>query len=592
MAKTTADLLIERLIDWNVDTIFGFPGDGINGIFEALRTHQDKLKFIQVRHEEAAAFAACGYAKFTGRLGVCLATSGPGGVHLLNGLYDAKCDGQPVLAITGHTFHDLIGTSYQQDVDLDKLFMDVAAYNERVMGPAHVTNVVDEAVKTALSRRTVAHITIPKDIQEWTLSDGNRSTGNIAKHSGDVFSPSYPLPPQEALQQAADLINAGSKVAILAGRGCLNSRDEVLQLAETVAGPIVKPLLGKAVVPDNSPYTTGGIGLLGTAPSQDALEECDTFIMLGTSYPYMEFLPKPGQAKTVQVDIDATRIGLRHPVDVGLIGDCTAVLRALLPLLTRKEDQSFLRKAQERMTEWNRLMEERATRTDLPMKPQVVPHLLNRFLADDAIVVSDCGTVTTWAARYVEMRGTMQFSVSGLLATMACGLPYSVGAAVGYPGRQVVALVGDGGFTMLMGELATLVKYKLPVKVIIVKNNTLGQIKWEQMAQEGNPEFGVDLQPIDFAAYAKACGAGGFCIDDPARAEAVLREAFAYPGPAVIETVVDANEPGLPGHITTTQAVKFAEAILKGEKDRAPIIANVVKDMLKDVLPTKLREVI
>jgi len=592
VAKTTADLLIERLIDWNVDTIFGFPGDGINGIFEALRTHQDKLKFIQVRHEEAAAFAACGYAKFTGRLGVCLATSGPGGVHLLNGLYDAKCDGQPVLAITGHTFHDLIGTSYQQDVDLDKLFMDVAAYNERVMGPAHVTNVVDEAVKTALSQRTVAHITIPKDIQEWTLSDGNRSTGNIAKHSGDVFSPSYPLPPQQALRQAADLINGGSRVAILAGRGCLNSRDEVLQLAQTVAGPIVKPLLGKAVVPDNSPYTTGGIGLLGTAPSQDALEECDTFIMLGSSYPYMEFLPKPGQAKTVQVDIDATRIGLRHPVEVGLVGDCTAVLRALLPLLTRKEDQSFLQKAQERMTEWTRLMEERATRTDMPMKPQVVPHLLNQFLADDAIVVSDCGTVTTWAARYVEMKGTMQFSVSGLLATMACGLPYSVGAAVGHPGRQVVALVGDGGFTMLMGEMATLVKYKLPVKVIIVKNNTLGQIKWEQMAQEGNPEFGVDLQPIDFAAYAKACGAGGFCIDDPARAEAVLREAFAYPGPAVIETVVDANEPGLPGHITTTQAVKFAEAILKGEKDRAPIIANVVKDMLKDVLPAKLREVI
>ena len=592
MAKTTADLLIERLIAWDVDTIFGFPGDGINGIFEALRTHQDKMRFIQVRHEEAAAFAACGYAKFTGRLGVCLATSGPGGVHLLNGLYDAKCDGQPVLAITGHTFHDLIGTYYQQDVDLDKLFMDVAAYNERVMGPAHVTNVVDEAIKTALSQRTVAHITIPKDIQEWTMSDGDRSSGNIAKHSGDVFSPSYPLPPQEALRQAADLINAGSKVAILAGRGCLNSRDEVLRLAQTVAGPIVKPLLGKAVVPDDSPYTTGGIGLLGTAPSQDAMEECDTFIMLGSSYPYMEFLPKPGQAKCVQVDIDASRIGLRHPVDVGLVGDCTALLRALLPLLTRKEDQSFLQKARERMKEWNRLMDERATRTDMPMKPQVVPHLLNKFLADDAIVVSDCGTVTTWAARYVEMRGTMQFSVSGLLATMACGLPYSVGAAVGHPGRQVVALVGDGGFTMLMGEMATLVKYKLPVKVIIVKNNTLGQIKWEQMAQEGNPEFGVDLQPIDFAAYAKACGAGGFSIDDPARAEAVLREAFAHPGPAVIETVVDANEPGLPGHISTQQAVKFAEAIVRGEKDRGPIIANVVKDMLKDVLPAKLREVI
>ncbi len=592
MAKTTADLLIERLVDWGVDTIFGFPGDGINGIFEALRTHQNEIKYIQVRHEEAAAFAADGYARFTDRLGVCLATSGPGGVHLLNGLYDAAMDNQPVLAITGHTFHDMIGTHYQQDVDLDKLFMDVTVYNERVMGPAHVVNVVDEAIKAALTKRGVAHITIPKDIQEWTMSDGDRSTANIPKHSGDIFTPSYPVPSQEQLRQAADLINAGSKVAILAGRGCLNAREEVLQLAQLVAGPIVKPLLGKAVVPDASPYTTGGIGLLGTAPSQDTMEECDTFIMLGSSYPYMEFLPKPGQAKCVQVDINGARIGLRHPVDVALVGDCKTTLQALLPLITRKQDQSFLEKAQERMKTWNGLMESRATRTAMPMKPQVVPHQLNKFLNDDAIVVSDCGTVTTWAARYVEMKGTMKFAVSGMLATMACGLPFAVGAAVAYPGRQVVALVGDGGFTMLMGEIATMVKYNLPVKVIIIKNNTLGQIKWEQMAQEGNPEFGVNLQPIDFAMYAKACGAGGFCIDDPAQAESVLREAFAHPGPAVIEAVVDANEPGLPGHISTTQAIKFAEAIMKGEQDRVPIIVDVVKDMLKDVLPAKLREVI
>jgi pyruvate dehydrogenase (quinone) len=583
---------MDRLIDWGVDTIFGFPGDGINGIFEALRTHQDKIKYIQVRHEEAAAFAANGYARFTDRLGVCLATSGPGGIHLLNGLYDAAMDNQPVLAITGHTFHDLIGTHYQQDVDLDKLFMDVTVYNERVMGPAHVTSVVDEAIKAALTKRGVAHITIPKDIQEWTMSDGDRSVANISKHSGDIFTPSHPVPSQDQLRQAADLINAGSKVAILAGRGCLNSREEVLQLAQLVAGPIVKPLLGKAVVPDASPYTTGGIGLLGTAPSQDAMEECDTFIMLGSSYPYMEFLPKPGQAKCVQVDINGARMGLRYPTDVALVGDCKTTLQALLPLITRKQDQSFLEKAQERMKTWNGLMEARATRTAMPMKPQVVPYLLNKFLNDDAIIASDCGTVTTWAARYVEMKGTMKFAVSGMLATMACGLPFAVGAAVAHPGRQVVALVGDGGFTMLMGEIATMVKYNLPVKVIIIKNNTLGQIKWEQMAQEGNPEFGVNLQPIDFAMYAKACGAGGFCIEDPAQAESVLREAFAHPGPAVIEAVVDANEPGLPGHISTTQAIKFAEAIIKGEQDRVPIIVDVVKDMLKDVLPAKLREVI
>src|SRR5919106_1536592 len=301
MAKTVADLMVERLISWGVDTIFSLPGDGINGLFEALRKHQHAINMIQVRHEEAAAFAACCYAKFRRRLGVCLATSGTGGLHLLNGLYDAKSDGQPVLAITGHTFHDLIGTHYQQDIDLDKLFMDVAAYNERVMGPAHVQNVVDEAIKTALSRRSVAHITIPKDVQDWTDSDAERSDANIPKHSADIYAPACPLPPAALLQQAAAVINEGSRVAILAGRGCLNARTELLQLAERVGGVIIKPLLGKAVVPDDNPFTTGGIGLLGTAPSQDALKSCDTLLMLGTSFPYLEFYPKPGKAKVVQV---------------------------------------------------------------------------------------------------------------------------------------------------------------------------------------------------------------------------------------------------------------------------------------------------
>ncbi len=494
MPKTVADLMIERLIDWGVDTIFGLPGDGINGIFEALRTHKDKIRFIQVRHEEAAAFAACGYAKYTGRLGVCLATSGPGGIHLLNGLYDAKCDGQPVLAITGHTFHDLIGMHYQQDVDLDKLFIDVAAFNQRVMGPAHVVNVVDEAIKTSLAYRTVSHITIPKDIQDWTSSKEDRSSANVPMHSSGVYAESHPVPPRAALESAAQLINKGSRVAVLAGRGCLNAREEILELAKTVAGPIVKPLLGKAVVPDRNPYTTGGIGLLGTSPSQDALRECDTLIVAGSSFPYMEFYPKPGKAKTVQIDISATRIGLRHQADIGLVGDCGAVLRALLPLLKRKKDQDFLKKSQKRMASWNKLMEERGTRPDMPMKPQVVVHQLNKLLTDDAIVSSDSGTIATWSARYIEMRGSMQFSLSGTLATMANGLPYSIGAAVAYPDRQVVCIVGDGGLTMLMGEIATLVKYNLNVKVIVIKNNVLGMIKWEQIAQEGNPQFGVQLQ--------------------------------------------------------------------------------------------------
>ena len=500
MATTVADLLIDRLIDWKVDTIFGFPGDGINGIFEALRTRQDKIKFIQVRHEEAAAFAACGYAKYTGRLGVCMATSGPGGIHLLNGLYDAKCDGQPVLAITGHTFHDLIGTQYQQDVDLTKVFMDVAVYNERITGPAHVNNALDDAIRTAMSRRGVAHLCIPKDIQDWDGSEAPRSKANIKGHSSNGAAPTSLAPARADLQAAARIINEGKKVAILVGRGALHSREQVLALAEKAAAPVAKALLGKAVLPDESPYTTGGLGLLGTAPSQDVMQGCDTLVIIGSGFPYMEFYPKPGQDKCVQIDMDASRIGLRHPVDVGLVGDCQQILDALIPLIEAKRDRSFLQSAQQGMSKWRELLLARANRMDKPLKPQVVTHTLNRFLTADAIIASDCGTVTTWSARYINIRENMLFSASGLLATMGNGLPYAIGAAVAFPGRQVVAVVGDGGLTMMLGEIATLVKHKLPVKVIVIKNNTLGQIKWEQMVFEGNPEFGVDLQPIDFAA--------------------------------------------------------------------------------------------
>ena len=583
MATTVAELLVERLLAWGVDTIFSLPGDGINGIFEALRLHKDTIKVIQVRHEEAAAFTACGYAKFTRRLGVCLATSGPGGIHLLNGLYDAKLDGQPVLAITGHTFHDLTGTHYQQDVDLNKLFIDVAGYTERVMGPAHVTNVVDEAIKTAISQRTVAHITIPKDVQDWT-ENGHRSSANIPQHSGDLYSDALPLPPKALLEKAADLINAGSKVAILAGRGCLTARHELLLLAEKVGAPIAKPLLGKAVVPDDSPYTTGGIGLLGTAPSQEIMEECDTLIIAGSSFPYIEFYPKPGQAKAIQIDMEPARIGLRYPVDVGLVGQCWDVLRALLPLIRPKTDRTFLLSAQARMKKWNDLMEERGTRMDLPLKPQVVARELNRVLDDDAIICCDTGTVTTWAARHIHIRGDMQFSASGTLASMANGLPYSIGAAIAFPRRQVVCVTGDGGFTMLMGELATMVKYELPVKIIIMKNNVLGMIKWEQIAFEGNPQYGVQLQPIDFEAFAKACGAAGYTVEDPKLVGSVLRAAFDHPGPAVVQAVVDPNEPPLPGKITTDQAWQFAKALARGQKDRWDIIKTVVENKIREVV--------
>jgi len=584
MATTVAELLIDRLIEWQVDTIFGFPGDGINGIFEALRTRQEKIKFIQVRHEEAAAFAACGYAKFTGRLGVCMATSGPGGIHLLNGLYDAKCDGQPVLAITGHTFHDLIGTQYQQDVDLTKLFMDVSVYNERITGPAHVHNALDEAIRTAKSRRGVSHLCIPKDIQDWSTSDVPRSKGNPRGHSREGVAPAATVPNQADLRAAADIINKGKKVALLVGRGAMHCRKQILELAEKAGAPVAKALLGKAVLPDDSPYTTGGLGLLGTAPSQDVMRGCDTLVIVGSNFPYIEFYPKPGQDKCVQIDIDPSRIGLRHPVELGLVGDCISVLEGLLPMIDRKQDRSFLESAQKAMKGWNELLEGRAKRTDKPLKPQVVTHALNRFLAPDAVIACDCGTVTTWAARYIKMRDEMLFSASGLLATMGNGVPYAVGAAVAYPGRQVVAVVGDGGLTMMLGEIATLVKHKLPVKVIVIKNNTLGQIKWEQMVFEGNPEFGVDLQPIDFAAYARACGADGYTVDDPAQVEEVLGKAFAHPGPALVEAVVDANEPAMPGHATLDQAWQFAKSLVRGEKYSKEIIRNVLEDKVREIL--------
>jgi pyruvate dehydrogenase (quinone) len=582
MAKTAADILVETLLDWGVDTVFGLPGDGINGIVESLRTRQERIRFIQVRHEEAAAFMACGYAKYTGRLGVCLATSGPGGIHLLNGLYDAKLDGQPVLAITGHVYHDLIDTFSQQDVDLDKLYQDVAVYNTRVMSAAHVENVTNLACRAALSRRGVAHVNFPVDLQE--QEGGERNPRNVPHHNADVLGRRAALPAEGDLHKAAEILNAGKKIVILAGRGALQATDELEQIAEKLGAPVVKALLGKAALPDDSPYTTGGIGLLGTKPSQEAMEECDTLLIVGSSFPYIEFMPKPGQARGVQIDLDPVRIGLRYPVEVGLLGDSAATLRELLPLLVRNEHRGFLETAQKGMQEWWQLMEERGTRRDEPMKPQVVAWELGKRLTADAIISCDSGTIATWFARQIPVRRGQMHSLSGTLATMANGLPYTIAAQLAYPDRQCVAFVGDGGFTMLMGEIATAVKYQLPIKIVIVKNNSLGQIKWEQMVFLGNPEYGCDLQPIDFAAFARACGATGFTIEDPAECGTILDLALATPGPVVIEAVVDPFEPPTPPKITARQAVKLAESLARGEPNRGKIALTVLADKVKEMV--------
>jgi len=579
-----SDMLIETLMDWGVDTVFGLPGDGINGIMEALRVRQEKVRFIQVRHEEAAAFMACAYAKYTGKLGVCLATSGPGGIHLLNGLYDAKLDGAPVLAITGMQFHDLIGTLTQQDVELDKTFLDVAQFNQRVMGPTHVQNLTDLACRTALSYRTVSHICFPVDIQEMEVKKSKASKRNVPHHTSHEYARSARLPDPSQLRQAADILNEGKKIAILAGQGARHATDELEQTADALGAPIIKALLGKDCVPDDSPFTTGGIGLLGTKPSQEAMEDCDTLLIVGSSFPYIEFMPKPGQARGIQIELDPKRIGLRYPVEVGLVGDSARCLRELLPLLKRKQDRKFLEQAQAGKKDWNELMQKQASFMDKPMKPQLLANELGKRLRDDAIVSCDSGTITSWFARFLPAKRGQQYSLSGTLASMAPGLPYSIAAQVAYPERQCIAFVGDGGFSMLMAEMATAVKYQLPIKVVIVKNDTLGQIKWEQMVFLGNPEYGCELQPIDFAEVAHACGAIGFSLDDPKECGRVLDEFLNAPGPAVLQAAVDQFTPPMPPKVNAEQALHFAESLARGEPNRGKIAATALGDKIRELI--------
>jgi len=581
---TAADVLIETLMDWGVDVIFGLPGDGINGVMEALRLRKDKVRFVQVRHEESAAFMACAYAKFTGKLGVCLATTGPGGIHLLNGLYDAKMDGQPVLAITGLQFHDLIGTYTQQDVALDRLYIDVATYNERIMGPNHVENVTDLAVRTALAYRTVSHITFPVDFQEMEVKKRFRSKRNVPHHTSRAEADGAMLAAAEDVAKAAQILNEGGKVAILAGRRALHAGAELLQTAERLGAPIATALLGKGAVPEDNPYVTGTIGLLGTKPSQEAMETCDTLLMVGTSFPYIEYLPKPGQARGIQIELDPRRIGLRFPVEVGLVGDSRRVLRELLPHLKQKENRSFLQKMQKGMEEWRKTLTDRANRRDVPMKPQVIAHELGVRLRNDAIVSCDSGTITTWWARHIPVKPGQMHTVSGTLASMANALPYTIAAQIAYPNRQCVAFVGDGGFSMLMAEFVTAVKYNLPIKVVIVKNGTLGQIKWEQMVFLGNPEFAVELQPIDFAAFAHACGGAGFTVEDPNDCGHIVEEFLYTPGPAVLEAVVDPLEPPLPAKVTTDQALKFAESLARGEPNASKIALTALSDKVREMI--------
>ena len=579
----TADIVAEALLDWKVDIIFGLPGDGINGFIESLRRRQDKIKFILVRHEESAAFMACAYAKYTGKLGACVATSGPGAIHLLNGLYDAKADNTPVIAITGTTYSDLMNSSYQQDVNLLQLYSDVTVYNDMINVPEQAEMAVDIACRTALAQRGVSHLTIPIDVQERKLN-GKYSRHNVAYHTSDVYS-AETIPSHSLIEKAAQILNTGNRVVILVGQGALGAGEEVIAVAEKLGAPIVKALLGKAVIPDDSPYSMGGVGLLGTTPSSDAMSEADTLLMVGTSFPYIEYLPKPGQARGIQIDIKPEKIGLRYPVEIGLVGDSKLVLSALLPILNQKDNLEFLKSKQHAVKNWNNLLNEQGTRNDKPIKPQVIAKAVSDELDDNAIISVDCGTNTSWAARYINIRKGMKFSVSGTLSSMGNGLPYAIAAQIAFPERQSIAFVGDGGLTMLMGEFATAVQYNLPIKVIVIKNNTLGMIRWEQMGFLGNPEFGVEFTPIDWVKFAEACGGKGYAIKEPNEVKSKLHQAMKEERkPTIIEAYVDPFEPPMPPKVEMSFVNNLAESFARGQPYAGRIGLTLFRDQVHNIL--------
>src|SRR5688572_22287372 len=576
--RNGSDILIDCLIEWGVDTIFGLPGDGINGLMEAIRKRQGQMRFIQVRHEESAALMACAHAKWTGRIGCCLATTGPGGVHLLNGLYDAKYDKASVVAITGLPYHDLIDTFTQQDVDLPRLFADVAAYSTRIMSAAHVENAVSLACRVACTQHTVAHVAIPVDVQEQTVEAAEPTARNVQHHVSFARQEGERVPEEDEIARALEVLNRGRRVAILAGQGALGARDELLEVAELLGAPIVKALLGKAVVPDDHPLTTGGIGLLGTRASQEAFEECDTLLIVGSTFPYVEYYPKPGQARGVQIDRDASRIGLRFPVEVGLVGDAKKTLKILASRLKAHVDRGFLERSRRRKLEWDALLERSLDNGTGRLTPGRLAREVGQHLTEDALVAWDSGHNTGVLARYIDARGAQSFSGSGMLATMACSLPYAIAAALAFPDRQVVAFVGDGGMAMLMGELATIVRYKLPIKIVVMKNNSLGQIKWEQLMFLGNREYECDLTPIDFAAVARAFGIAAYSATSPDDVAGALDSAFAHDGPALVDAAVDPSEPLLPAARIEKYAENLEKALAAGTRDAEEIRAALQRE--------------
>ncbi len=586
MADTVSDFLVQRLRLWGVRRIFGYPGDGINGIMGALNRSGNDPEFVQARHEEMAAFMATAHAKFTGEVGVCLATSGPGAIHLLNGLYDALLDHQPVVAIVGQQRRAALGGHYQQEVDLVSLFKDVAhEYVQMVTTPAQMRHVIDSAFRVAAARRSPACVIVPNDVQELDAEAPPREHGTV--HSGAGYANPHPVPLPDALQRAADVLNAGERVAMLVGAGALHATDEVIAVAERLQAGVAKALLGKAAVPDDLPWVTGAIGLLGTRPSYRLMTDCDTLLMIGSGFPYSEFLPEEGQARGVQIDSDPAMISLRYPMEVNLVGDSAETLRLLLPLLTEKSPSQWRSGIEKGVREWWHTLDERAQVAADPINPQRVLWELSRRLPDNCIITADSGSGTDWYARDVRLRRGMKASLSGGLATMGPAVPYAIAAKFAYPDRAVVALAGDGAMQMNgMSELVTIAKYwrnwSDPRLIVLVLNNgDLNQVTWEQRVMEGDPKFAAsqDLPYVPFARFAELIGLAGISVDDPEAIGPAWDRAFAEQRPCVVDVRTDPDVPPLVPNVSLKQMREFTAALLRGDPDAA----GVVKATLKQV---------
>ncbi|MBV9310992.1 MAG: thiamine pyrophosphate-requiring protein [Solirubrobacterales bacterium] len=596
MSDTVGDFLLDRLATWGVKRIYGYPGDGINGLMGAFTrsSNGQRPEFIQVRHEEMAAFMACAHAKFSdGDFGVCMATSGPGAIHLLNGLYDAKLDHQPVVAIVGQQARAGLGGNYQQEVDLQVLFKDVAhEFVEMATEPTQVRHLVDRACRIALAERTVTAIIIPNDVQEAeAVTQPPHAHGTV--HSGPGYKRPHVIPGNEDLDRAAEVLNAGKRVAMLVGRGALHAAEEVSQVAELLGAGVAKALLGKAVLPDDLPYVTGSIGLLGTKPSWTLMQECDTLLMVGSSFPYSEFLPEEGQARGVQIDLDGKMIGIRYPMDVNLVGDSAETLRALSGRLERKSDRSWREQIEGEIVEWWKLIEKRAQLSAQPINPQLVFQELSRRLPDGAILAADSGSSANWFARDVKIRAGMMASLSGTLATMGPGVPYAIAAKFEHPNRPVIAMVGDGAMQMNgINELITIAKYRdrwpdQRLIVLVLNNRDLNQVTWEQRAMSGDPKFegSQDLPDFPYASYAELLGLKGIRVDTPERIESAWDEALSSDRPVVYEALTDPEVPPLPPHITVEQAKALTSALFGGDPNSRRIIAQSFKQKAEEFLP-------